>query len=281
MPIVELNNIETAIDEGSSIIDVVIALSGVVLGYGLSEITSWYRRKLNREKVGRLFVLEVIGLEQQLNKQIEHFEELVKDTERATPIKATLYISDGVKFISEIDRLTVQDYFDKENNSITPEEIRKIYNCVTVVRMEANRFQDILATYNGKMSKHYENYKTAVDLISRSLADYRLKNSNAIALDPIVLPAIELFDKQFYRQPPGEVLNEMTDRFHLPFMDLLLKDHKHELYDELSRFNQDALDCINGTMSVSEWMGRQLKVVNTSLLSSLKTISSLKFASKK
>ncbi|MBK9284097.1 MAG: hypothetical protein IPM51_07220 [Sphingobacteriaceae bacterium] len=245
MPIIEYNEIETFVGENSPIWkDLLLSLGGVVVGFTLSESASWIREWKKKQKIGTSFDFEITALREPLKNQIGDIKDLKSVVVKYENVSPSLFIFKNLEFVKSLDRNIVSEYFKSKHGENNLKRTREIYNTLSVVEAEMERYNKFYEEFNIKLSANYHSYRMILTEYSRNLVDYDLLNSSQQNNDTYIISITTLFQQTVFSGGAISNIMPFEKSFHMPILNLNIKAHGHPFCEISSRHNQSALDVI-------------------------------------
>ncbi|WP_276980270.1 hypothetical protein [Flavobacterium filum] len=234
--------------ESDTLEDVILSLSGVALGFGLSELATWWRSRKVRNKVGSSFEFEIESMREPLGFQISSIiklDEAVANHENATT--AIHFIFKNLQYITNLDRSIVAEYFerkDKKKGKENLKKVRKIFNTVSLIETEIERYQKFYDEYNEKIALEYSKYRENLNTLVRKVSDTGLKFEQNQIKDHYIEELYALIKATVFNGNQIENIMPFEDSFHKPLIHLNLKYANHALYKEMEKYNAIGIDLI-------------------------------------
>jgi len=266
MPFIEFNDIETFVGSESSLLkDLLLSLGGVVVGFVLAELASLYRKWNEKQKIGKSFDFEISALKDPLKNQINGIKDLKTAIEKYEEHSPSLFIYKNLEFVKSLDRNIVSEYFKSKHGEDNLKKTRVVYNTLSVIEAEMDRYNKFYEEFNVKLSSNYNLYRMNLTGYSRCLTNFDLSNQSIDNKDPYVVPIINLFKKYVFTGNGISNIMPFENDLHLPIVSLNIKSHGHPFYNDSSHYNQTALDIIMSVKIDTESFIGKLENIEKSL----------------
>ena len=272
MGLFEYNHIETLIGKDTPLwLTLIIAVSGVIVGFCLSEYAAWKRKIRQIKFVGKTFEFEINALKEPLKKQIEALEILKEAVKKHERINPSIYFYKNLVFIKSLDRLLVVSYYKMKKGDESYKTIRDIYNALSCIEIEIDRFMEFYNEFNENLSKNYLLFQDTLNSFTRSVL--MVKKINEDIPDLYISNLFNLF-KENVTKEGGEISNILHYRepFLLDISKLNLNNAKHPYFVHSQIYTQNCYDIISRVVKDSESLVFNTEIIKKSLIDNYEKI---------
>lgn len=221
--------------------DVILSLSGVIVGFILSEGVTYLKTRKEITREGETFELEILALKPALEKQIADLNKLKAEIISFHDTAADISLFKVMDYFKQVDRRKLNLYFNRKNKNNGQALLRNKLNSVNVIAFEVDRLIKHYEEYSQMLGTQLGNYKMVADTFQRYIAEYMLLHN---ANEPYAIEISKILMTELHSKATTNILT-YRDSLHKKLLAMDYENRHHQLHPEILKFNQEGSDIIS------------------------------------
>lgn len=250
------------------ILNVLIAVISVIVGFFLSESSFFIKKNRDKRRLVSTFSSELQSIKSSLKEQIlsnSQFIDGLNDYKFKNP---RIAIGSNIEFIQTLDRLVITSHYRKLYKD-DGKKIRNIYNHFNVIQFEIERFKNYLDEFNSMASEIHESYNKITNKIIRYIGDF-VPDQGVDSIkysDPIKYELMRFVTEKMLNKGKISEIIPFKSTLHEPLFRFFIHNgvHKEMDFKLIQDFNREAFDILVRYILQMDNFKSKMQVINESL----------------